>query len=573
MFWDCLAIRRSQVSSRKQAPEPTRLSMCSRDCWRWSLLELSLSGLGRGKSDIGNRFGRGKDMIRRFTRNLVLILTGILCISLFSVHSSAEDEFDAREGEGWNVTTDGVLTIEDNNGWKDYLKHGAYEDVNKLVIGKRLTKFYLFDDMYEEVEACFQFPDEILGHDEDGVPIYADAACCPVFKAKEIEVEKGNPVFIVEDGLLINQDNHTAVLADADQKAFVIHEGITTIGTWAFRHAEVETVQFPSTLQTIGIRSFCYCKNLTTLDFPDSLTSILAEAFADCENVSQIDLPNSMQVFGEGSFSGCGIIELNIPDGLQNLGAWSFVSCKSLKRVTLPSSLKNLGSSVFRNCTSLADILLPEGLETIGAEAFLGCENLKKISLPETLSEIGADAFQNLDFDLVEFPDTLKAGDSAFGRIHVAVFTGSSYEFSARSIDQVDIMLFLDNPPQGISKLNADSLLPKVYYTELFANAWKAGVTNGLNGWPTKCISLEEADDLIAQAVATPEPLKEPTTTTDVLGLFSNTPEPGIQPEAGAGTDPLVYVFAGLLALVVVGIVVVGVRARKKRHRKPLRKG
>ena len=64
-------------------------------------------------------------------------------------------------------------------------------------------------------------------------------------------------------------------------------------------------------------------------------------------------------------------------------------------------------------------------------------------------------------------------------------------------------MLFLDNPPQGISKLNADSLFPKVYYTELFANAWKAGVTNGLNGWPTKCISLEEADDLIAQAVAT----------------------------------------------------------------------
>ena len=482
-------------------------------------------------------------MIRRFTRNLVLILTGILCISLFSVHSSAEDEFDAREGEGWNVTTDGVLTIEDNNGWKDYLKHGAYEDVNKLVIGKRLTKFYLFDDMYEEVEACFQFPDEILGHDEDGVPIYADAACCPVFKAKEIEVEKGNPVFIVEDGLLINQDNHTVVLADADQKAFVIHEGITTIGTWAFRHAEVETVQFPSTLQTIGIRSFCYCKNLTTLDFPDSLTSILAEAFADCENVSQIDLPNSMQVFGEGSFSGCGIIELNIPDGLQNLGAWSFVSCKSLKRVTLPSSLKNLGSSVFKNCTSLSDILLPEGLETIGAGAF-----------------------QDLDFGLVEFPDALKVDDSAFGRIHVAVFTGSSYEFSDRSIDQVDIMLFLNNPPQGISKLNADSLFPKVYYTELFADAWKAGVTNGLNGWPIKCISLEEADDLIAQAVATPEPLKEPTTTTDILGFFSNTPEPSIQPDKDAGTDPLVYVFAGLLALVVVGIVVVGVRARKKRR-------
>jgi hypothetical protein len=420
--------------------------------------------------------------------------------------------------------------------------------------------------MYEEVEACFQFPDEILGHDEDGTTYYADAACCPVFSAKEIEVEKGNPVFIVEDGLLINQDNHTVVLADADQKAFVIPEGITTIGTWAFRNAKVEIVQFPSTLLTIGIRSFCYCKNLATLDFPTSLTSILAEAFADCENVSQIDLPNGLQVIGEESFSGCGIVELNIPDGLQTLGTWTFAGNKNLKCVTLPSSLKNLGSSVFKNCTNLTNILLPEGLETIGEEVFMGCENLKEVSLPETLGEIGAGAFQDLDFDLVEFPDALKVGDSAFGRIHVAVFNGCDYEFSDRSIDQVDIMLFLNNPPQGISQLNADSLFPKVYYTEPFIEAWKAGVANGLNGWPTKCISLEEVDDLIAQAVATPQPTEKHPATTDVFGFFSNTPEPSIQPDKDAATDPLVYVFAGLLVLVAAGIVVIGVKTRKKKR-------
>ena len=299
-------------------------------------------------------------MKKKVIKSILLILVGVLCASLFCANSFAEFEFPPRSGDGWNITTDEVLTIEDNNGWKDYLKYGSYEVVNKLVIGKHLTKFYLYDDMYEEVEACFRFPDEILGHDEDGTTYYADAACCPRFLAKEIEVEKGNPVFIVEDGLLINQDNHTVVLADADQNAFVIPEGVTTIGTWAFRNAEVETVQFPSTLLTIGIRSFCFCENLTTIDFPDSLTSILAEAFADCENVSQIDLPNSLQVIGEEAFSGCGIKELNIPDGLQTLGTWTFAGNKSLKRVTLPSSLKNLGNSVFRNCTNLTDILLPE---------------------------------------------------------------------------------------------------------------------------------------------------------------------------------------------------------------------
>ena len=200
-----------------------------------------------------SRTGKGKHGMRRFAISLLLILAGVLCVSLFRANSFAEFEFPPRSGDGWNITTDEVLTIEDNNGWKDYLKYGSYEDVKKLVIGKHLTKFYLYDDMYEEVEACFQFPDEILGVGTDGTTYYADGACCPVFSAKEIEVEEGNPVFIVEDGLLINQDNHTVVLADADQNAFVIPEGITTIGTWAFRRAEVEKVQFPSTLKTIVI--------------------------------------------------------------------------------------------------------------------------------------------------------------------------------------------------------------------------------------------------------------------------------------------------------------------------------
>jgi len=495
----------------------------------------------------------------------MVILLPVLC---FATHSLAAGEFRARDGDGWSLTADGVLTIEDNAGWRDGLKHSVDEKVNKLVIGKNLTIFYLYDEMFEEAKPDFQFPYEVFT-DKDGGKYYSDGVYCPWLQPKEIEVQDGNPIFSVEDGLLINNKNHTVVLADSDQRTFVIPEGVTTIGTWAFREREVETVQFPSTLQTIGIASFLGCENLTALRFPSSLTAILAEAFYTCENIQKIDLPESIRSIGVDSFNGCGFRELEIPNGIELMDAGAFSDCRNLERVTLPSSLKNLGSSVFTNCTSLTNILLPEGLETIGEEAFLGCENLKEVSLPETLGEIGAGAFQNLDFDLVEFPDALKVGDSAFGRIHVAVFTGWDYEFSDSSIDQVDNMLFLNSPPRGISKLNADSLFPKVYYTEPFADAWEAGVTNGLNGWPTKCISLEEVDDLIAQAVATPQPTEKHPATTDVFGFFSNTPEPSMQPEKDAGTDPLIYVFAGLLVLVAAGIVVIGVKTRKKNRINP----
>jgi hypothetical protein len=65
--------------------------------------------------------------MRRFIRSLVLILAGVLCLGLFNGHSSAEDEFRAREGDGWSLTADGVLTIEDNAGWRDGLKHSVDE--------------------------------------------------------------------------------------------------------------------------------------------------------------------------------------------------------------------------------------------------------------------------------------------------------------------------------------------------------------------------------------------------------------------------------------------------------------
>jgi len=493
--------------------------------------------------------------LKRTTKNKIEAICAI-AILLFTLSidttSLAEGEFRARDGSGWDITDNGVLTIENNDGWQDYLRNGSYEVINKLVIGNKLTEFYLFDCNTQEY----------MNSDIE----------CPWFQPKQIEVEEGNPVFVVENGLLINTKNNTVTSSELWVKDVVIPEGIQTIGAYAFFRRSVETIRFSSALEKIEAFTFSDCENLKALIFPSALNWIGEYAFSGCTSVSEIQFSNNLGFIGEGAFDYCSIRELVLPESVLEIGSQAFKGCDWLKIVRLPAHLEGIRYRLFYGCTNLTEINLPEGLETIGEEAFLGCENLKEVSLPETLGEIGEDAFQDLDFGLVEFPDTLKVGDSAFGRIHVAVFTGSNYEFSARSIEQVDIMLFLDNPPQGISKLNADSLFPKVYYTEPFADAWKAGVTNGLNGWPTMCISLEEADDLIAQAVATPQPTEEPSITTDALGSFSNTPEPSIQPETDAGTDPLVYVFAGLIALVIAAVVIIGVKSPKNRGRNTVQK-
>ncbi len=517
-------------------------------------------------------------MRKRVLKNILLILVGIFCVSLFSAHSSAEDEFDARDGKGWSLTADGVLTIENNAGWQDYLKDGASEVINKLVIGKNLTDFSLFNSEAND---------------------YVDSSMvCPRFQPKQIEVEDGNPVFIMEEGLLIDTIRKIVTSSEMSVQNVIIPEGIREIGALAFYRREMNTIQFPSSLKIIGAFAFCDCTNLDALDFPNALRWIGDYAFYECSGVKEVRLSNELQYIGEYAFYRCSTRELILPDSVQTIGSGCFEGCQQLETVRWPANMKTIGYQIFKDCTNLQAVDLPKGLETIGAEAFQNCENLTQITLPSTLTviyddafhgcekltdvtlpkslqEIGQGAFLDVSFTLLEFYNAIKIGDYAFGDVHVAVFYDSENEIGFDSFLPVDELIFLENPPTSFPMTDTFGLDiedPQIYYTERYADAWKSIAENGLNGWPTTCISAEEAQTRIAQAtVPTPEPTADdiPWATDAILGMHISTPEPRIQPEqpnADTKADPFVYVFAGLMVLVVAGIVVVGVKTRKKQR-------
>ena len=533
-----------------------------------------------------SRRGRGKHVMRRFTGNLLLILVGVICVSLFSSYSLAEGKFRARDGKGWSLTADGVLTIENNAGWQDYLMDGASEVVNKLVIGKKLTDFSLFNSEANE---------------------YVDnGMVCPRFQPKQIVVEDGNPTFVMKEGLLIDTMKRIVTSSEMSVQNVVIPEGIREIGAFAFyNRREIDAIQFPSTLKKIGAFAFSDCTNLEALDFPNTLDWIGDYAFYECSGVKEVRLSNELQYIGEYAFYLCSTCELILPDNVQEIGSGCFEGSQQLETVRWPANLKTISYQIFKDCTNLQTVDLPEGLETIGAEAFLGCENLTQITLPSTLTTIGDDAFHgceklmdvmlpkslqeigsgaffSTDFSLIEFSKTVKVGSYAFGYVYIAVFSGSENEFGKRFIRSPGEFVFLGTPPRNFPKYIKDDIhqdMPQVFYTEPYADAWKPIAEAGLNGWPTQCISVEEAQTRIAQAgVPTPEPTADevPWATDAILGMHISTPEPHTQPDQPAAdtkTDPLVYMFVGLLALVVVGIVVVGIKTRKQQHGKSVRKG
>ena len=75
---------------------------------------------------------------KSFALGLLLALVGAVCLSLHAAHARAESDlfpvYGPFDGDGWSVTSDGVLTIESNQGWVNCLKHGYEKDVTKLVI-------------------------------------------------------------------------------------------------------------------------------------------------------------------------------------------------------------------------------------------------------------------------------------------------------------------------------------------------------------------------------------------------------------------------------------------------------
>ena len=87
------------------------------------------------------------------------------------------------------------------------------------------------------------------------------------------------------------------------------------------------------------------------------------------------------------------IKELIIPDSVTEISEQSFMSFKSLPKISLPN-VRVIPANAFENCERLSSIELCGELTSIGNEAFSGCASLFSITIPKTVTEIGADAFK-----------------------------------------------------------------------------------------------------------------------------------------------------------------------------------
>lgn len=207
-------------------------------------------------------------------------------------------------------------------------------------------------------------------------------------------------------------------------KNIILPEGVTRIGEKAFAYAtKLEKINFPSTLEFIGNASFTDCISLSNnpLTIPDGISEIGGFTFYNCSNLKgTVVLPSTIRLIGDSAFYNTGIETCNFPDGLQSIGDAAFYGA-NLKEVNLPSSCCEFyGASQFQQNAQLTKVHLPEGMTYI-PERFLNmCVHLQSINIPSSVTEIKSYALNAcMDIDEILLSEGLKRiGDHALWGLH-----------------------------------------------------------------------------------------------------------------------------------------------------------
>lgn len=209
-----------------------------------------------------------------------------------------------------------------------------------------------------------------------------------------------------------------------------IAEGVTSIGSCAFWGCNnLTSVTTPSSLKSIGFAAFADCTGIQQINIPSG--TIGESAFIRCSSLRRATIGSGVKAMGISAFENCNALEavyindvaawcaidfggylanplekakhlylngslvtnLDIPNGVTEIGDYAFEYCADLTSVSVPSSVRRIGDYAFFFCTGLNTVSLQNGLTEIGASAFDSCSALSNVSIPGSVSYIGSYAF------------------------------------------------------------------------------------------------------------------------------------------------------------------------------------
>ncbi len=176
---------------------------------------------------------------------------------------------------------------------------------------------------------------------------------------------------------------------------FLNYDGFGTYPDWTTEsncNKEITAVRLPAELEIIGKRSFAFMVRLEEVSIPDAVTSIGVGAFFGCTHLTKVTLSKNLQCILDKAFGNTTLREINLPEGLEIIGAEAF------KNEFGPKMYVNgVLISAHQLPSDLASVTIPASVTYLGDEAFCGRDKLSDITFADihNLQTFGGDVFRD----------------------------------------------------------------------------------------------------------------------------------------------------------------------------------
>ncbi len=156
-------------------------------------------------------------------------------------------------------------------------------------------------------------------------------------------------------------------------------------------------------------------KKINTLIIPEGVEEIGEYTFSGVNDVEKVIFPESLKVIDDKAFLWCkDLKEVEFNESLCAIGDSAF-GHTNLERIVLPENLEIVGCGGFKNCMNLKEVVF-EGKNTILEQTiFAECQNLEKVVLPENLKFLKVYSFLNCcSLKEIEFKNLEYMGANVF---------------------------------------------------------------------------------------------------------------------------------------------------------------
>lgn len=209
----------------------------------------------------------------------------------------------------------------------------------------------------------------------------------------EIEVNKNNKKFYVEDNMLIDNEEKALIACFSKDNIINVKDGIVSIKNAAFIFAiNVQEIYLPESIIYIADAIINNNNTKLTKISIGSKTSYINPSFTVTTTLKfELDIDSNNPYYTSVD----GVLYTKNKEKLVR------VYKAATNDIQIDRNVKIIGDNAFYAQRYITEYKIPEGIETIG-NSFAQCPKLKKIEIPSTVKSIAANCFTEATSNLEE---------------------------------------------------------------------------------------------------------------------------------------------------------------------------